>query len=182
MSDMKNRWIALYVENQVGVLAKVSGLFSGKSYNLQSLTVGTTEDETISRMTICVTSDDITFEQIKKQLNRMVEVIKVIDLTDVPLHMKEILYAKVMDVDSAQISEIFQIAQVFKVDVVDIGKDSVLLECMLTERRNNELIALLKNKYHRISVVRGGAVAIETISTGCREMWHKLGFAALRFD
>lgn len=168
MSDMKNRWIALYVENQVGVLAKVSELFSGKSYNLQSLTVGTTEDETISRMTICVTSDDITFEQIKKQLNRMVEVIKVIDLTDVPLHMKEILYAKVMDVDSAQISEIFQIAQVFKVDVVDIGKDSVLLECMLTERRNNELIALLKNKYHRISVVRGGAVAIETISTGCR--------------
>ncbi len=168
MSDMKNRWIALYVENQVGVLAKVSGLFSGKSYNLQSLTVGTTEDETISRMTICVTSDDITFEQIKKQLNRMVEVIKVIDLTDVPLHMKEILYAKVMDVDSAQISEIFQIAQVFKVDVVDIGKDSVLLECMLTERRNNELIALLKNKFHRISVVRGGAVAIETISTGCR--------------
>ena len=168
MSDMKNRWIAVYVENQVGVLAKVSGLFSGKSYNLQSLTVGTTEDETISRMTICVTSDDITFEQIKKQLNRMVEVIKVIDLTDVPLHMKEILYAKVMDVDSAQISEIFQIAQVFKVDVVDIGKDSVLLECMLTERRNNELIALLKNKYHRISVVRGGAVAIETISTGCR--------------
>ena len=168
MSDMKNRWIALYVENQVGVLAKVSGLFSGKSYNLQSLTVGTTEDETISRMTICVTSDDITFEQIKKQLNRMVEVIKVIDLTDVPLHMKEILYAKVMDVDSAQISEIFQIAQVFKVDVVDIGRDSVLLECMLTERRNNELIALLKNKYHRISVVRGRAVAIETISTGCR--------------
>ena len=168
MSDMKNRWRALYVENQVGVLAKVSGLFSGKSYNLQSLTVGTTEDETISRMTICVTSDDITFEQIKKQLNRMVEVIKVIDLTDVPLHMKEILYAKVMDVNSAQISEIFQIAQVFKVDVVDIGKDSVLLECMLTERRNNELIALLKNKYHRISVVRGGAVAIETISTGCR--------------
>ena len=168
MSDMKNRWIALYVENQVGVLAKVSGLFSGKSYNLQSLTVGTTEDKTISRMTICVTSDDITFEQIKKQLNRMVEVIKVIDLTDVPLHMKEILYAKVMDVNSAQISEIFQIAQVFKVDVVDIGKDSVLLECMLTERRNNELIALLKNKYHRISVVRGGAVAIETISTGCR--------------
>ena len=168
MSDMKNRWIALYVENQVGVLAKVSGLFSGKSYNLQSLTVGTTEDETISRMTICVTSDDITFEQIKKQLNRMVEVIKVIDLTDVPLHMKEILYAKVMDVNSAQISEIFQIAQVFKVDVVDIGKDSVLLECMLTERRNNELIALLKNKYHRISVVRGGAVAIETIRTGCR--------------
>jgi len=118
---MKDRWIALYVENQVGVLAKVSGLFSGKSYNLQSLTVGTTEDETVSRMTICVTSDDITFEQIKKQLNRMVEVIKVIDLTDVPIHMKEILFAKVLRVNAAEKEEVFQIAQVFNVQVADIG-------------------------------------------------------------
>lgn len=168
MSEMKNRWIALYVENQVGVLAKVSGLFSAKSYNLQSLTVGTTEDETVSRMTICVTSDDITFEQIKKQLNRMVEVIKVIDLTSVPLHMKEILFAKIMQLDSAQMTEVFQIAQVFKVDVVDMDNDSVILESRLTEHRNNELIALLKSRYRHISVVRGGAVAIESISTGCR--------------
>ena len=168
MSTMKNRWIALYVENQVGVLAKVSGLFSAKSYNLQSLTVGTTEDETISRMTICVTSDDITFEQIKKQLNSMVEVIKVIDLTAVPLHMKEILFAKVFDINAQQMAELFQIAQVFQVEVVDIGADSALLECKLTERRNNELIALLKSKFKKISVVRGGTVAIETISTGCR--------------
>lgn len=169
MTKMKNRWIALYVENQVGVLAKVSGLFSGKSYNLQSLTVGTTEDETVSRMTICVTSDDITFEQIKKQLNRMVEVIKVIDLTDVPLHMKEILFAKVTGLEQEQIAQIFQIAQVFKIDVVDIGDDSVILESKLTEHRNNELIQLLKSKFkNKISVVRGGAVAIESISTGCR--------------
>ncbi len=153
---MKNRWIALYVENQVGVLAKVSGLFSGKSYNLQSLTVGTTEDESVSRMTICVTSDDITFEQIKKQLNRMVEVIKVIDLTDVPLHMKEILFAKVLNISAEEKQEVFRIAQVFHVEVSDIGRDSALLECMLTERRNNELIALLRAKFKRIEVVRGG--------------------------
>lgn len=168
MNEMKNRWIALLVENQVGVLAKVSGLFSGKSYNLQSLTVGTTEDESISRMTICVTSDDITFEQIKKQLNRMVEVIKVLDLTNVPLHMKEILFAKVLGIDAMQKEEAFQIAQVFKVDVADIGDDSVLLECKLTERRNNELIALLRQKFKHIEIVRGGAVAIESISTSCR--------------
>ena len=73
---MKDRWIALYVENQVGVLAKISGLFAGKSYNLKSLTVGTTEEEDTSRITISTMCDDITFEQIKKQLNRMVEVIK----------------------------------------------------------------------------------------------------------
>lgn len=165
---MKNRWIALYVENQVGVLAKVSGLFSAKSYNLQSLTVGTTEQEDVSRMTICVISDDITFEQIKKQLNSMVEVIKVIDLTNVPIHMKEILFAKVTAVTPLEKEEVFQIAQVFSVKVADIGEDLVLLECMLTERRNNELIALLNKKFHRVEVVRGGAVAIESISTSCR--------------
>ena len=121
MSEMKKRWIALYVENDVGVLAKVSGLFSGKSYNLQSLTVGTTEDETVSRMTISVESDDITFEQIKKQLNRMVEVIKVIDLTNVPLRLKELMFVKIMELNETQMTEVFQIAQAMRVDVVDIG-------------------------------------------------------------
>ena len=95
---MKKRWISLYVENQVGVLSKISGLFAGKSYNLDSLTVGTTEDPTVSRMTIATVSDDETFEQIKKQLNRMVEVIKVIDFTDIFIRMKEILYIKVKNV------------------------------------------------------------------------------------
>ena len=150
--EMKNRWIALYVENQVGVLAKVSGLFSA----------------TISRMHICVTSDDITFEQIKKQLNRMVEVIKVIDLTDVPLHMKEILYVRVSKLTREEITDIFQTAQVFNIDVVDKNADSVILESKLTEHRNDDLIALLKSQYKHISVVRGGAVAIEAMSTGCR--------------
>ena len=171
---MKNRWIALYVENQVGVLAKVSGLFSAKCYNLQSLTVGTTEHEDVSRMTICVTSGDITFEQIKKQLNCMVEVIKVIDLTHVPLHMKEILYAKVKGLDNEGKEEVFRIAQVFNVNngnvkVADIGEDSVLLECTLTDHRNDDLITLLKKQFKsKVEIVRGGAVAIEAISTSCR--------------
>ena len=104
---MKNRWIAMYVENEVGVLAKVAGLFAGKSYNLHSLTVGTTEDETISRMTVGVTSDDITFEQVKKQLNRMVEVIKVMDLTDTPTHMKELLYVKINHITPEEKAEVF---------------------------------------------------------------------------
>ena len=67
MSEMKKRWIALYVENDVGVLAKVSGLFSGKSYNLQSLTVGTTEDETVSRMTISVETVSYTHLDVYKR-------------------------------------------------------------------------------------------------------------------
>ncbi len=172
MDKMKNRWIALYVENQVGVLAKVSGLFSAKSYNLQTLTVGTTERDDVSRMTISVRADDVTFEQIKKQLNAMVEVIKVIDLTTIPIHMKEILYAKVKGLDAAGKTEAFQIAEAFsqggKVQITDIGADSILFECMLTERKNNDLLALLKTRYKKIEVVRGGAVAIESISSSCR--------------
>ena len=77
---MKKRWICLFVENEIGVLARIAGLFSAKSYNLDSLTVGITEDNTISRMTISLTSDDKTFEQIKKQINRSVEVIKLVDI------------------------------------------------------------------------------------------------------
>jgi len=165
---MSKRWIALYVENEVGVLAKVSGLFSAKSYNLQSLTVGTTEHEDISRMTISVVSDDITFEQIKKQLNTMVEVIKVIDLTDVPIHMKELLFAKIKQIDAAGKEEAFRIAQTFEISVIDIGEDSVLLESTLTERRNDELVGILRKSFRHIDVVRGGAVAVEGISTSCR--------------
>ena len=165
---MKDRWLALYVENQVGVLAKVSGLFSGKSYNLKSLTVGETEHEDTSRMTICATCDDITFEQIKKQLNRMIEVIKVIDLTDKPIHMKEILYAKVKNCTKEDLADAFRIAQVFDVKMIDIGEDSALMECMLKEHKVNELIALLKKRFQHIEVVRGGAVAIESISTSGR--------------
>ena len=82
--------------------------------------------------------------------------------------MKEILFAKVLKIDASQKAELFQIAQVFDVQVADIGDDSVLLECKLTERKNNELIALLRSKFKRIEIVRGGAVAIESISTSSR--------------
>ena len=164
--NLKNRFIALYVENQVGVLAKVSGLFSGKSYNLQSLTVGTTEHEDISRMTICVSSDDVTFEQIKKQLNTMVEVIKVVDLTDMKVQMKELLFAKIKSISSEEKAEAFRIAQTYNerggyCKPVDIGVDSVILESVLPEELNNELCGLLRASFRRIDIVRGGSVAIE---------------------
>ena len=130
---MKKRWISLFVENEVGMLAKISGLFSGKSYNLQSLTVGETEDPTVSRMTIGLISDDITFEQIKKQLNRSVGIIKVIDFTDTPIHMKEILFVKVKGCNKSDREEVFRIAQVFGIQVTDYGKNSILLESTQTE-------------------------------------------------
>ena len=162
---MKKRWICLFVENETGVLARISGIFSGKSYNLDSLTVGITEDKTISRMTISLTSDDKTFEQIKKQLNRSVGIIKVIDFTDTPIHMKEILFVKVKGCNKSDREEVFRIAQVFGIQVTDYGKNSILLESTQTEARNNDIINLLDQDFSgRIEVVRGGSVAVAAFS------------------
>ena len=149
-STMKKRWISLFVENQVGVLSKISGLFSAKSYNLESLTVGTTEDPTISRMTIETVADDETFEQITKQLNKFVEVIKVIDFTNCSVCMKELLYVKVKKCSVEDKNELFQIAQSFKANIIDYGKDSLLLEFVQTATRNDALIKLLKDEFHTI--------------------------------
>ncbi len=162
---LKKRWISLYVENEIGVLARISGLFSSKSYNVGSLTVGETEDSTISRMTIGLTSDDQTFEQIKKQLNRSVEVIKVVDFTDVPIHMKEILFVKVTSCKEKDKEELFRVAKVFDLRITDYDKSTVLLESVQTEARNNDVIKLLSSSFcNRIEVVRGGSVAIEAVS------------------
>lgn len=162
---MKKRWISLFVENEIGVLARISGLFSSKSYNIDSLTVGETEDKTVSRMTISLTSDDMTFEQIKKQLNRAVEVIKVVDYTDIPIHMKELLFVKILHLSEADKTEVFRIAGIFGLTIADYAKNSILLECVQTQDKNNELIKLLNNCFcNRIEIVRGGSVAIESIT------------------
>lgn len=163
-NTMRKRWISLYVENQVGVLSKISGLFSGKCYNLESLTVGTTEDPTVSRMTIETISDEETYEQIKKQLNRMVEVIKVIDFTELSVVMQELMFIKVKNCTKEDKVELFQIAQTYQAKVRDYGHNSVLLEFVHTAHKNDSIIQLLKSEFHSIEVVRGGSVGIEAIT------------------
>ncbi len=164
MAEMKKRWLSLHVENVVGVLSKISGLFSAKAYNLETLTVGMTEDPTVSRMTISLRGDDATYEQIKKQLNRTIEVIRVIDLSDQAIHMKEILYLKVKHITTEDKEEMFRIAKAFDLKIVDYGVDSILFECVQTEERNNDIVNLISKTYKDIEVVRGGSVAIEPIS------------------
>ncbi len=162
---MKKRWLSLFVENEIGVFARISGLFSAKSYNLDSLTVGTTEDESVSRMTISLTSGDKTFEQVKKQLNRCVEVIKVIDLTDKTVHNKELVFIKIRNCIEIEINELFKLAQVFSLSVANYNFSSVILECVQSEDKNNSIIKLLNEKFSgRIEIVRGGSVAIDSIS------------------
>lgn len=161
---MKKRWLSLYVENDVGVLAHISGLFAGKSYNLNSLTVGPTEDETVSRMTISLISDDMTYEQIKKQLNRCVDVIKVLDFMDIDIHLKELMFIKIGDCTSQDMTDIFRIAQVFGAKVLDCDVTSVVLECVQAEEQNDKLVRLMTKSYvSRIEVVRGGSVGVEAI-------------------
>ena len=165
----KKRWISLLVENEIGVLARISGLFSGKSYNLNSLTVGTTEDTTISRMTISLTSDDQTFEQIKKQLNRSVEVIKVIDFTDTEIHMKELMFVRVNNCSNEDMATLTYMRDVFSAKMIDYDTTAVLFECVQTEDRNNDFIRLVQSTFpNRIEIVRGGSVAIEAISISNR--------------
>ncbi len=166
---LKKRWLSLYVENDVGVLAKIAGLFSGKSYNLSSLTVGETEDPTVSRMTISLYGDDKTFEQIKKQLNRSVEVIKVLDFTELSIHKKEILYIKLHSLKKEEIEDIIRSASVFGVTVCDYDRTSLILESVKTEDENSDLLAYYKKYYaSRMEAVRGGSVAIESVSRSDR--------------
>lgn len=163
-SKMRKRWISLYVENEVGVLAKISGLFSGKCYNLESLTVYPTEDPTISRMTIETISDEETYEQIKKQLNRMVEVIKVLDFTELSVIMQELMFIKVKGCGQQDKEELFRIAQTYSAIVRDYGKDSVLLEFVHSAHKNTSIIQYLRKEFEEIEVVRGGSVGIEAIT------------------
>ena len=169
MDTAKKRWVSLYVENDVGVLAKISGLFSGKSYNLLSLTVGETEDPTVSRMTISMVGDDKTFEQVKKQLNRSVEVIKVLDFTDLPIHKKEILFIKLRALKREEMEDVFRSAAVFGDTVTDYDRSSLILESVKTESENDDILKYYKKHFlSRMEAVRGGAVAVESVSRSDR--------------
>ena len=163
-STMKRRWLSLFVEKRICVLARISGLLSGKAYNIHSLTVGETENPEISRMTICVDADDETFEQIKKQMNRSVEVIKVIDYTDISIRTKEIMFIKVRGITDKERLEIFHMGQAFKFNVKDMDKNSILIEAVCTEVKDDSILAVFKERFKKIEVVRGGPVAIESIS------------------
>ena len=162
--SFRRRWLSLFVENQIGVLARISGLLSGKSYNIHSLTVGETQDRAISRMTVCLDADDKTFEQIMKQLNRSIEVIKVIDITDASIRSKEVMFIKIKGINERDRAEVFQMAQAFKFRIKDMDHNSVLVEAVRTEIVNDSILNLINERFKNIEVVRGGPVAIESNS------------------
>lgn len=150
--------LAVLVENNPGVLARVAGLFSRRGFNIDSLAVGRTDNPAISRMTIVVEGDERTLEQVTKQLHKLVDVIKITDLT-VEAHVeRELVMIKVM-ADRSTKMEIMQIADVFRAKIVDYGTKTLTIEATGTDDKINALEEALR-PYNIMELVRTGKIAM----------------------
>ncbi len=150
--------LAVLVENKYGVLSRVAGMFSRRGYNIDSLTVGVTDDPTMSRMTIVVKGDDDVMEQVTKQLNKLIDVIRVIDLRAEDSVERELALIKVKsDVNTR--SEIMQIADVFRAHIIDVGSKSMTVEVTGDEGKITAIEQLLK-PFGIKEMARTGKVAL----------------------
>jgi len=150
--------ISALVENKPGVLAHISGLFSARGYNIDSLTVGETEETRFSRMTIVTRGDDAVIEQIRKQLERVVDIIKVMDYSGQDYVERDLMLVKV-HAPAARRGEIFELAEVFKCKVVDIGTKHIMLEVAGPEAKLEALLTMLR-PYGIKEMARTGRVAL----------------------
>ena len=139
---MKHK-VAVLVENNPGVLAKVSNLFSRRGYNIDSLVVSDTEDKTISRMTIVVDGDEKTIEQVTKQLHKLVDVIKVNDLTNDDTVCRQLLLVRVA-ADRDTRGEIIQLMDIFRARIIDIGRRSLIIEATGDESKIDAILKSLQ--------------------------------------
>lgn len=150
--------ISVLVENKFGVLARIAGLFSGRGFNIDSLAVGETQDPTISRMTIVVHGDDLVLEQVIKQLNKLIDVIKVIDMKGKERVETELLLIKV-GANAKTRSEIMQIVDIFRAKIVDVAHESVTVEITGSEDKVNGFLDMMKAFGIR-EVARTGKIAL----------------------
>ncbi|UGV41756.1 acetolactate synthase small subunit [Methanococcoides orientis] len=150
--------LAVLVENKYGVLARVAGLFSRRGFNIDSLAVGITEDPTISRMTIVVRGDDHVLEQVTKQLNKLIDVIRVTDLGSEESVERELALIKVNSDDSNR-SEIIQIVDIFRARIIDVASKSVTVEVTGDSNKIKAIQTLLK-PFGIKEMARTGKVAL----------------------
>ncbi|NQT32084.1 MAG: acetolactate synthase small subunit [Candidatus Omnitrophica bacterium] len=158
---MENFVISALVENKFGVLARVAGLFSARGFNIKSLAVGETEDPEVSRMTIVAEADEKILEQIKKQLNKLINVIKVQDLTGADCVDKELILIKVKSGTAKAREKIVQVVDSMGAEIVDIGKKSVTIEETGDEHKINALIELVR-PYGILEIARTGKIALQS--------------------
>lgn len=160
---MKKRWLSLFVEHNTGALARISGLCSGKFYDYDSITIGPTENDTIARMTICCTCTDHKWEQIKKQLDCCIEVIKVEDLTDAIMHTKELMFLKITNCTGQDLTQLDNIAQAPNLQIIEHTATYTLIECVQTAEKNDLLAAKFTKTFPgHVEIVRSGSIAIMT--------------------
>ncbi|MDW7652333.1 MAG: acetolactate synthase small subunit [Bacillota bacterium] len=150
--------LAVLVENKPGVLVRVAGLFARRGFNIESLAVGKTRDPVISRMTIELDADDKTLEQVIKQLNKLVNVIKISNLTREPAVNRELVMIKVR-AEAKNRSEIQQVVETFRAKIVDVSLDTLIIEVTGNEEKL-EAIQLLLSHYGILEIVRTGKIAL----------------------
>lgn len=150
--------ISVLVENKFGVLSRVSGLFSGRGFNIESLSVGETIDPAVSLMTIVTTGDDQIIEQITKQLNKLIDIIKVVDFIDIDHVEREMVLIKVAPKKSDK-TEVLKLAEIFRGRIVDSGTSTFTVEITGDEKKIAAFIELIR-PFGVKEFVRTGKVAI----------------------
>ena len=150
--------LSVLVEDKPGVLARVASLFSRRGFNIESLAVGPTEHPTVSRMTIVVSVDDLPLEQVTKQLNKLVNVLKIVELEPASSVQRELLLVKVK-ADLASRSHVLETVQLFRAKVVDVAADAVTIEATGTNDKLSAFIRVLEPFGIR-ELVQSGMVAV----------------------
>ncbi len=153
-----NHIISVLVENKAGVLAKVSGLFSRRGFNIESLAVGPTEDPSISRITLVVDAESHSIEQVVKQLYKLINVLKIQELDPANIVERELVLIKVKT-DNNTRAEILEIANIFRANIVDVAKKSLVIEITGTSTKVRGLEELLE-PYGIQELIRTGKIAI----------------------
>ncbi len=155
---MSKHTLSVLVENKPGVLTRIAGLFSRRGFNIDSLAVGPTEHSDVSRMTVVVDVDELPLEQVTKQLNKLVEVLKVVELAAGASVQREILLVKV-GTDLQTRSHILETAQLFRAKVVDVAPDALTIEATGSSEKLEALLRILEPFGIR-ELVQSGRVAI----------------------
>ncbi len=156
---MKAHMLSILVENRAGVLSRVAGLFSRRGFNIESLAVGVCEEPNMSRITVVAYGDDAQIEQVKKQLNKLIDIVKVSDITYRDHVARELALIKVNAETGASRAEIMQIATIFRAKIIDVGTRTVVLEVTGDSEKIDALEKLLRH-YGIKELVRTGRIAI----------------------
>jgi acetolactate synthase-1/3 small subunit len=150
--------ISLLMENESGALSRVAGLFSARGYNIESLTVAPTEDASMSRMTLVTSGSDDIIEQITKQLNKLVDIIKIVDLSEAPHIERELLLIKVRATGAAR-EEMKRMADIFRAHIIDVTDASYVIELTGNQQKLDAFIAAIDPAL-LVEAVRSGACGI----------------------